>query len=127
MRFCHYQSPSMVGLTLHGAPDYHVQSLEVRDTDLEVYVVTDARGDRYEAQAFACELPRQHEGLYQARRRRIKRIFRSKNFEQEIEQAGRRFLISRVQRNVKEWRDLQNQVKVPGERTVEGEGWLAEE
>ncbi|CAM1506105.1 Fc.00g057460.m01.CDS01 [Cosmosporella sp. VM-42] len=113
---------NMVGDTLRGDHEYRIQSLQIRDDYLDVYLVT--RADRpnnsniktssepyyYEAQAFACDLPRENEGLCQARRRRMKRIFRSKNFEQEIAHGGRRFLISRVQRNGKEWRDLREQI-----------------
>ena len=113
----------MVGATLHGDHEYRIQSHKIRDDYLDVYLVTRADSSNtdernksrsepyyYEAQAFARDLPRENEGLCQARRRRMKRIFRSKNFEQEIEHEGRRFLISRVQRNGKEWRDLREQV-----------------
>lgn len=103
----------MVGATLHGDDhEYLIQSLQIRDDYLDVYLVTraDNQDEHYEAQAFARDLPRENEGLCQARRRRMKRIFRSKNFEREIEHGGRRFLISRVQRNEREWRDLREQV-----------------
>lgn len=103
----------MVGETLQGDDhEYHIQSLQIRDDYLDVYLVTraDNQDEHYEAQAFARDVPRENEGLCQARRRRMKRIFRSKNFESEIEHGGRRFLISRVQRNDREWRDLRDQV-----------------
>jgi hypothetical protein len=103
----------MVGETLQGDDhEYRIQSLQIRDDYLDVYLVTraDNADERYEAQAFAQDLPRENEGLCQARRRRMKRIFRSKNFESEIEHGGKRFLISRVQRNEREWRDLREQV-----------------
>lgn len=116
---------TMVGATLHSQDhEYHIQSLQIRDAYLDVYLVK--RGDSadagHEAQAFATDLPRENEGLCQARRRRMKRIFRSKNFEQEIEVDGRRVLISRVQRNGKEWRDLREQVGGQQDGEEGGEG-----
>ncbi|KAH9243993.1 hypothetical protein K456DRAFT_1756748 [Colletotrichum gloeosporioides 23] len=54
-------------------------------------------------------MPRGGEGLRNARRRRIKRIPRSSNFAGEFEHGGRRFLVSDVRRNDKEWADLQAQ------------------
>lgn len=118
----------MVGETLQGDDhEYHIQSLQIRDDYLDVYLVTraDNQDEHYEAQAFARDVPRENEGLCQARRRRMKRIFRSKNFESEIEHGGRRFLISRVQRNDREWRDLRDQVGGGGGsvRDEEGSSW----
>ncbi|KAK2732299.1 hypothetical protein CKAH01_02245 [Colletotrichum kahawae] len=55
-------------------------------------------------------MPREREGFLQARRRRMKRIYRSDNFEGEFEHKGRIFLVSKVQRNQKEWTDLEAQV-----------------
>ncbi|KAL0931077.1 uncharacterized protein CTRU02_213812 [Colletotrichum truncatum] len=88
---------------------YQIQSHKVSDDYLDVYVVTDAYGRRFEAQAFVpvTELPREREGLYQARRRRMRRICRSPNFTEEFEHDGRRFLVSKVHRSSKEWADLQ--------------------
>lgn len=82
---------------------------EVSDDYLDFYIVTNTDGAQFEAQAFSA-MPREREGLLQARRRRMKRIYRSDNFEDEFEYEGRRFLVSRVQRNQKEWTDLEAQV-----------------
>ncbi|WYZ42211.1 hypothetical protein EsH8_V_001106 [Colletotrichum jinshuiense] len=92
--------------------DYQIQSHKVSDDYLDVYVVTDTAGARFEAQAFApaAEMPRERDGLCKARRRRMKRICCSSNFAGEFEHDGRRFLVSKVQRNDKEWMDLQAQV-----------------
>lgn len=112
-RFLNMNLEDMVGETLQGDDhEYRIKSLQIRDDYLDVYLVTraDNQDEHYEAQAFARDVPRENEGLCQARRRRMKRIFRSKNFESEIEHGGRRFLISRVQRNEREWRDLREQV-----------------
>ncbi|KAK1840498.1 hypothetical protein CCHR01_16875 [Colletotrichum chrysophilum] len=54
-------------------------------------------------------MPREREGLRNARRRRMKRIARSSNFAGEFEHGGRRFFVSDVRRNDKEWADLQAQ------------------
>ncbi|WYZ41435.1 hypothetical protein EsH8_V_000330 [Colletotrichum jinshuiense] len=91
---------------------YQIQSHKLSDDYLDVYVVTDTAGAQFEAQAFTpiAEMPREREGLCQARRRRMKRICRSPNFEGELEHNGRRFLLSRVQRSDKEWVNLQAQV-----------------
>ncbi|KAK1983323.1 hypothetical protein LZ30DRAFT_7403 [Colletotrichum cereale] len=88
---------------------YEIKSHKVSDDYLDVYVVADAHGACYEAQAFApvTEMPREREGLRQARRRRMRRICGSPNFADEFEHGGRRFLVSRVQRSVKEWGNLQ--------------------
>ncbi|KAF4898385.1 hypothetical protein CGCF415_v010829 [Colletotrichum fructicola] len=104
-------------MTLMARPDiiggeYQIKSHQLSDDFLDVYIVTDANGAQYEAQVFfpISEIPREREGLCQARRRRMKRIYRSSNFETEFEHNGRTVLVSRVQRNNKEWMDLQSQV-----------------
>ncbi|KAF9877392.1 hypothetical protein CkaCkLH20_05092 [Colletotrichum karsti] len=91
---------------------YHIQSHKLSDDFLDVYVVTDENGNHFEAQAFTpvAKMPRESEGLCQARRRRMKRICRSHNFADEFEHEGRRFLVSKVRRNDKDWMDLQAQV-----------------
>ncbi|KAK1598410.1 uncharacterized protein LY79DRAFT_506296 [Colletotrichum navitas] len=88
---------------------YEIKSHKVSGEYLDVYVVTDARGACFEAQAFApmAEMPREREGLRQARRRRMRRICGSPNFADEFEHGGRRFLVSRVERNGNEWPYLQ--------------------
>ncbi|KAF4875751.1 hypothetical protein CGCSCA1_v005145 [Colletotrichum siamense] len=90
--------------------EYQIKSHQVSDDFLDVYVVTDGNGTQFEAQVFApiSRIPREREGLYQARRRRMKRIHRSSNFEAEFEHNGQIVLVSRVQRNHKEWLDLQS-------------------
>ncbi|KAL3299093.1 hypothetical protein RB213_012164 [Colletotrichum asianum] len=88
---------------------YLIQCHKVNDDFLDVYVVTDENGRLFEAQAFS-EMPLEREGLYHARKRRMKRICRSNNFAEEIRHDdGRRFLVSNVQRNDKEWADLKAQ------------------
>ncbi|KAK2732296.1 hypothetical protein CKAH01_02242 [Colletotrichum kahawae] len=91
---------------------YRIQSLRVADECLDVYVVTDRDGRYFGAQAFptVAEMPREREGLRNARRRRMKRIVRSSNFAGDFEHEGRRFLVSGVRRNDKEWADLHAQV-----------------
>ncbi|KAK2016664.1 hypothetical protein LZ32DRAFT_65821 [Colletotrichum eremochloae] len=90
---------------------YRIQSRKVTDDCLDVYVVTDEDGRYFEAQAFSpiTALPETREGFRNARRRRMKRICRSNNFAGEFEHGGRRFLVSNVRRNEKEWADLQAQ------------------
>jgi len=84
---------------------FRTKRLMLREDHLEVYVVTDVRGTAFEAQVFSLSCPQ--EKLRQARRRRMKRIFRSQNFKCVFEQAGKRFLISQVERSDAEWRNLQ--------------------
>ncbi|EFQ30840.1 hypothetical protein CGRA01v4_12904 [Colletotrichum graminicola] len=88
---------------------YEIRSHKVSGEYLDVYVVADERGTCFEAQAFApvAEMPREREGLRQARRRRMRRICGSPNFADEFEHGGRRFLVSRVERSGKEWPHLQ--------------------
>ncbi|KAF4931516.1 hypothetical protein CGCVW01_v000460 [Colletotrichum viniferum] len=91
--------------------EYQIKSHQVSDDFLDVYVVTNRNGTQFEAQVFTpiSKIPREKEGLYQARRRRMKRIHRSSNFAAEFEHNGQIVLLSRVQRNHKEWLDLQSQ------------------
>ncbi|KAF3805341.1 hypothetical protein GCG54_00006284, partial [Colletotrichum gloeosporioides] len=90
---------------------YRIQSRKITDDCLDVYIVTDIDGRYFEAQAFSpvAEMPREREGLRNARRRRMKRIARSSNFAGELKHGGRHFLVSDVRRNDKEWADLQAQ------------------
>lgn len=90
---------------------YRVQSRKIANDCLDVYIVIDIDGKYFEAQAFSpiAEMPRGREGLRNARRRRMKRIARSSNFAGEFEHGERRFLVSDVRRNGKEWADLQAQ------------------
>ncbi|KAK2063385.1 hypothetical protein LY76DRAFT_212739 [Colletotrichum caudatum] len=89
--------------------EYEIKSHKVSDDYLDVYIVADTSGAFFEAQAFApmAEMPRDREGLRQARRRRMRRICGSPNFADEFEHGGRRFLVSTVQRSGKEWAYLQ--------------------
>ncbi|RYO87381.1 hypothetical protein DL764_008861 [Monosporascus ibericus] len=49
--------------------------------------------------------------LLDSRRRRMKRIYRSRNFVVAFEQAGKRFLVSEVHRPESEWRNVCRQIK----------------
>ncbi|KAK1961065.1 hypothetical protein LY78DRAFT_589489 [Colletotrichum sublineola] len=102
-------TPRQAGSNVVGEK-YEIKSHKISDDYLDVYVVADERGTYFEAQAFTpvAEMPRELEGLRQARRRRMRRICGSPNFADEFEHDGRRFLVSRVQRNGKEWEDLQS-------------------
>jgi hypothetical protein len=73
---------------------------------LDIYTVTSLyERQSFEAQAFS--LPDSiAEKLLRARTRRMKRLFQSRNFVCEIRQAGKRFLISDVERSDAERRNL---------------------
>jgi hypothetical protein len=73
---------------------------------LDIYTVTSLyERQSFEAQAFS--LPDSiAEKLLRARTRRMKRLFQSPNFVCEIRQAGKRFLISDVERSDAERRNL---------------------
>ncbi|RYP64113.1 hypothetical protein DL771_008932 [Monosporascus sp. 5C6A] len=49
--------------------------------------------------------------LLDSRRRRMKRIYRSQNFVDAFEQAGKRFLVSEVRRTEAEWQNVCRQIK----------------
>ncbi|RYP52336.1 hypothetical protein DL769_010693 [Monosporascus sp. CRB-8-3] len=49
--------------------------------------------------------------LLDSRRRRMKRIYRSRNFVVDFEQAGKRFLVSTVRRTEAEWQNVCCQIK----------------
>lgn len=85
---------------------YRLQHLRHQDDYLDIYSVTSLHGLSFEAQAFS--LSELSEKLLQARKRRIKRLLRSKNFVCEIRQAGKRFLIIDLKRNDAEWKNLTN-------------------
>lgn len=73
---------------------YQIASLRLNKEHLDIYSVTDfTTGEAFEAQAF--ELCRLSERLYSSRKRRMRRLQRSTNFEDDVSQEGLRFLISR--------------------------------
>jgi hypothetical protein len=93
---------------------------------LDIYTVSSLYGRQsFEAQAFS--LPDSiAEKLLRARTRRMKRLFQSPNFVCEIRQAGKRFLISDVERSDAERRNLycqpiDTQVPPPTSRSREEE------
>ncbi|RYP11189.1 hypothetical protein DL765_007842 [Monosporascus sp. GIB2] len=49
--------------------------------------------------------------LLDSRRRRMKRIYRSRNFVDAFEQAGKRFLVSEVHRTEAEWQNVCRRIK----------------
>ncbi|RYP49334.1 hypothetical protein DL768_004959 [Monosporascus sp. mg162] len=61
--------------------------------------------------------------LLDSRRRRMKRIYRSRNFVVAFEQAGKRFLVSEVRRTEAEWQNVCCQIKQGAGLT--GDGRLA--
>ncbi|RYP81742.1 hypothetical protein DL770_005799 [Monosporascus sp. CRB-9-2] len=61
--------------------------------------------------------------LLNSRRRRMKRIYRSRNFVVSFEQAGKRFLVSEVRRTEAEWQNVCRQIKQGAGLT--GDGRLA--
>lgn len=101
-------SENHIGTLLGGT--FRVQNLLVNVHDIEIYAVVDLAGETFEAQVFplrasdGCDGP--SDKLFRERKRKIKRLFRSRNFVREIEQEGKRFLISRVVRSVAEWNNL---------------------
>jgi hypothetical protein len=74
----------------HGG-QFRIECLLALEDNVEAYALTDLDGHHFEAQAFPmkiCDDPSAK--LFPARKRKIKRLFRSKNFVCEIEQAGKR-------------------------------------
>ncbi|RYO89995.1 hypothetical protein DL766_005105 [Monosporascus sp. MC13-8B] len=61
--------------------------------------------------------------LLDSRRRRMKRIYRSRNFVAAFEQAGKRFLVSEVHRTDAEWQNVCRRIKQGAGLT--GDGRLA--
>jgi hypothetical protein len=83
---------------------YQLQCLRCQEEHLDIYSVTSFCGQSFEAQAFSLsDLP---EKQLQARKRRMKRVYQSKNFICEITQAGKRFLIIDIERSDVEWQNL---------------------
>ncbi|KAH6714021.1 hypothetical protein BKA61DRAFT_656563 [Leptodontidium sp. MPI-SDFR-AT-0119] len=95
---------NFVGAFLGGR--YRLQLLQYQEESLDVYSITNLFGRSYEAQAFSLSESGVSANLLQARKRRMKRLFRSKNFVDEIQQAGKRFLITDIDRNDKERNNL---------------------
>ncbi|KAL1867821.1 hypothetical protein VTK73DRAFT_3995 [Phialemonium thermophilum] len=93
-----------VGEVLGG--HFKVQNLKLRDEYLDIYEVKDLHeGDTtFEMQAFLLSCPLAE--LEKTRRKRMKRIFRSRNFHCEFTWGGRKFLVSQVERSEAEWRNL---------------------
>ncbi|KAN0098936.1 hypothetical protein V8E51_014599 [Hyaloscypha variabilis] len=94
---------NFIGSILGGR--FQLQRLRSQEDHLDTYAVTNRCGQSFEAQAFSLSdsLP---EKLLQARKRRMKRILLSRSFVCEIQQAGKRFLVSDVRRSDAEWKNL---------------------
>ncbi|KAF7519494.1 hypothetical protein G7054_g13087 [Neopestalotiopsis clavispora] len=93
---------------------YQLHQLRLQTEFLDIFSVVCLCGRVFEAQAFSLSLgadtlerPKQ---LMDSRRRRMKRIYRSDNFVDVFEDSGRRFLVSKVDRTEKEWRDVCDQI-----------------
>ncbi|ETS74254.1 hypothetical protein PFICI_14120 [Pestalotiopsis fici W106-1] len=97
---------------------YRLHQLRLQTEFLDIFSVVCLCGRVFEAQAFSLSLgadaperglplPKQ---LMDSRRRRMKRIYRSDNFVDVFEDSGKRFLVSKVDRTEKEWRDVCDQV-----------------
>jgi hypothetical protein len=107
---------SFIGSILGG--EYQLQRLRSQEDHLDVYTVTNRDGQLFEAQAFSFS-GGISENLLHARKRRMKRVLQSQNLIDEIEQAGKRFLISK--RSDAEWKNLcsRNQQRGPALRSLE--------
>lgn len=85
---------------------FRVQRLKLQGEYLDIYSVTDLfQGNRtVEAQAvpLACPMGK----LQKSRVRRLKRIYRSHNFQCSFNLDGRKFVISHVARSEAEWANL---------------------
>lgn len=95
---------NFVGAVIDGR--YRVQRLKLQGDHLDVYSVTDVRHGNYplEAQAFPLSCPMGK--VLKSRMRRMKRIYRSSNFQRVFNLDGQKFLISHVVRSEAEWRNL---------------------
>ncbi|KAK9423708.1 hypothetical protein SUNI508_13938 [Seiridium unicorne] len=87
---------------------YRLQQLRLQTEFLDIFSVVCLCGRVFEAQAFSLSCPCRK--LLESRRRRMKRIYRSDNFVDVFEQSGKRFLVTKVDRTEKEWRDVCEQV-----------------
>ena len=105
-------------------PCFELVELCLKSDYLEIYKVKCVfDGTQFEAQAFSLSLP--HGGsdggagtgknsdckLLEARRRRMRRIYRSRNFVESFAHENKRFLVSRVQRSDAEWDDMCHQIE----------------
>ena len=93
---------------------FQLQYLQSQEDHLDIYSVISFSGLSFEAQAFS--LSGISAKLLQARKRRMKRLHQSRNFVCEIEQAGKKFLITNVERSEAKWKNLsnkQNKAAVP--------------
>jgi hypothetical protein len=115
---------NFIGSILGGR--FQLQRLRSQENHLDTYAVTNRCGQSFEAQAFSLSdsIP---EKLLQARKRRMKRILLSRSFVCEIQQAGKRFLVSEVQRSDAEWKNLcqRSERQVPS--LTKSKGFLTEE
>ncbi|ETS77935.1 hypothetical protein PFICI_09997 [Pestalotiopsis fici W106-1] len=94
---------------------YRLQQLRLQTEFLDIFSVVCLCGRVFEAQAFSLSCPASRGKLLESRRRRMKRIYRSDNFVDVFEQAGRRFLVTKVDRTEKEWSDVCRQVMRGGD------------
>lgn len=85
---------------------FRVQRLKLQGEHLDIYSVTDLyQGNRtVEAQAVPLVCPMGK--LQKSRVRRLKRIYRSHNFQCSFNLDGRKFVISHVARSEAEWANL---------------------
>ncbi|KAF3026565.1 hypothetical protein E8E14_014057 [Neopestalotiopsis sp. 37M] len=94
---------------------YRLQQLRLQTEFLEIFSVVCLCGRVFEAQAFSLSCPASRGKLLESRRRRMKRIYRSDNFVDVFEEAGRRFLVTKVDRTEKEWSDVCRQAMRGGD------------
>lgn len=92
---------------------YQLQQLRLQTEFLDIFSVVCLCGRVFEAQAFSLSCPCRK--LLDSRKRRMKRIYRSSNFVDVFEEFGKRFLVTKVDRTEKEWRDVCQQVVQGGE------------
>jgi hypothetical protein len=94
---------------------YRLQQLRLQTEFLDIFSVVCLCGRVFESQAFSLSCPTSRGKLLEPRRRRMKRIYRSDNFVDVFEQAGHRFLVTKVDRTEKEWSDVCRQVMRGGD------------
>lgn len=94
---------------------YRLQQVRLQTEFLDIFSVVYLCGRVFEAQAFSLSCPTSCGKLLESRRRRMKRIYRSDNFVDVFEEAGRRFLVTKVDRTEKEWSDVCRQAMHGGD------------
>ncbi|KAF7534543.1 hypothetical protein G7054_g6088 [Neopestalotiopsis clavispora] len=94
---------------------YRLQHLRLQTEFLDIFSVVCLCGRVLGAQAFSLSCPTSRSKLLESRRRRMKRIYRSDNFVDVSEQAGRQFLVTEADQTEKEWSDVCRQVMRGGD------------